>query len=62
MFADDDRPVKKPVHTVGEDLSLLSEHELEERIALCEAEIARIQQELTRKKGGRAAADAVFKR
>jgi len=60
MF-DDDRPVKKPVHALGEDLSLLSEHELVERIALCEAEIERLKAELDRKKGGRAAADAVFK-
>ncbi|WP_255599998.1 DUF1192 domain-containing protein [Afifella sp. IM 167] len=60
MF-DDDKPVRKPAHAVGEDLSLLSEHELAERIALCEAEIERLKAELERKKGGRTAADAIFK-
>ncbi|WP_026381533.1 DUF1192 domain-containing protein [Afifella pfennigii] len=62
MFNDEDRPAKKPAHAVGEDLSLLSEHELAERIELCDAEIARLKAELERKRGGRAAADAFFKR
>ena len=39
---DDDRPKKKISHEIGQDLSLLSVKELDERIALLQGEIARL--------------------
>lgn len=66
MIEDDpfgSRPALKPTaHEIGSDLSTLSEVEIEERIALLEAEIARLRQALERKRSSRAAADAFFKR
>ena len=44
-----------------EDLEVYGAEDLEERIALLEGEIARVQAQLDRKKAGRAAADAFFK-
>jgi uncharacterized small protein (DUF1192 family) len=43
-----------------EDLELYGREELEERIELLKAEIARIEAQLQRKHAGRAAADALF--
>ena len=40
---DDDRPKKKIVHEIGQDLTLLSVGELNERIALLKDEIARLE-------------------
>lgn len=57
------RPAKLPAaHEIGADLSTLSEAEIEERIALLEAEIARLRAALAGKQSSRAAADAFFKR
>ena len=47
---------------LAEDLSLLSEHELVERIALLEGEIGRVQAILQSKKSSRGEADALFKK
>ena len=47
---------------IGEDLSLLSVDELEERIAACEREIDRIRTDLVAKKSGLAAAQAIFRK
>lgn len=59
---DEDRPAKKTGDIViGEELSLLSVEELEERIVACENEIERIRSELTAKKSSLAAAHAIFK-
>ena len=43
-----------------EDLELYGRGELEERIELLRAEIARVEAQLQRKHAGRAAADALF--
>lgn len=59
---DDDRPKKQPVHEIGSDLSSLSADELSARIALLQAEIARLEEERTRKSAGRAAAEGLFRR
>ena len=59
---DDDRRLPKKSHMIGEDLTTLSEHELEERIALLEAEAGRIRETLAAKRSSRAAADSFFKR
>jgi uncharacterized small protein (DUF1192 family) len=44
-----------------EDLEVYGVLDLEDRIGLLEAEIARVRGQLERKKAGRAAADAFFK-
>ncbi len=61
-FDDDDRPKKKLVHEIGQDLSLLSVEELGDRIALLNDEIARLQAALEKKRASRSAADQFFKR
>ncbi|HEX3430849.1 MAG TPA: DUF1192 domain-containing protein [Rhizomicrobium sp.] len=56
-------PRKKPPEIVlGEDLSAKSEHELIERIAALEAEVARCRQAIDARKSTRAAADSVFRK
>lgn len=61
MFADEDRPRKKPQHEMGQDLSALSRDELDERIALLQAEIERLVAEKDRKEKTARSADAFFK-
>ncbi|MEJ1157461.1 DUF1192 domain-containing protein [Prosthecomicrobium sp. N25] len=60
-FLEDDRPKKKPAHEVGQDLSLLSVGDLEERIAILEAEVARLRAAVEARRKSRSAADSVFK-
>ena len=58
----DEKPLLKPTgHEVGQDLSMLSIDELDERIALLEREIGRLQEARARKEESRAAASAFFK-
>jgi uncharacterized small protein (DUF1192 family) len=59
---DDDRPKKKVVHEIGQDLALLSIKELQERIALLNEEIARLQATIAGKQGSRNVADQFFKK
>jgi uncharacterized small protein (DUF1192 family) len=59
---DDDRPKKKLAHEIGQDLSLLSLKELEERIAALREEIARLEAARAKKQASRSAADQFFKR
>jgi uncharacterized small protein (DUF1192 family) len=59
---DDDRPKKKIAHEVGQDLSLLSVEELADRVKLLQAEIARLEADMTQKRAKRTAADQFFKR
>jgi uncharacterized small protein (DUF1192 family) len=61
-FDEDDRPKKKLVHEIGQDLSLLSVEELTGRIALLNDEVARLQAALEKKRASRSAADQFFKR
>ena len=58
---DDDRPRKKVSHEIGQDLSLLSVEELNERIALLSSEVERIKEVVTKKRASRDAANSVFK-
>jgi uncharacterized small protein (DUF1192 family) len=58
---DDDRPRKKITHEIGQDLSLLSVEELGERIALLNAEVARLQEAAAKKRASRDAASSFFK-
>jgi len=59
---EDDRPKKKPVHEVGQDLALLSVEELNDRILLLNDEITRLQSALASKRASRSVADQFFKR
>jgi len=59
---DDDRPKRKIVHEIGQDLALLSIRELEERIALLNGEIGRLQAAIASKQGSRNVADQFFKK
>jgi uncharacterized small protein (DUF1192 family) len=59
---DDDRPKKKIAHEIGQDLALLSLAELAERIALLQAEIARLEEARAKKQASLSAADQFFKR
>jgi uncharacterized small protein (DUF1192 family) len=59
----DDEPTKpKRVHEIGQDLSLLSVGELDERIVQLRAEIERLEAELKAKGSTKAAAEALFRR
>jgi len=61
-FIDDDRPKQTISHEIGQDLSLLSVGEIDERVALLRAEIGRLEADRAKKEASRSAADAVFKR
>lgn len=47
---------------VREDLELFGVSELEERIEVLQAEVARVNAQIEKKRSGRAAADALFSR
>ena len=58
----EDNPIRKtPAHEVGMVLDALSVDELEARIALLRAEIARLETAIESKTASRTEADAVFK-
>jgi uncharacterized small protein (DUF1192 family) len=59
---DDDRPKKKLQHEIGQELTLLSVAELNERIALLRDEIARLEADIAKKNATRSAAETFFKR
>ena len=59
---DDDRPKKKVVHEIGQELILLSVAELQERILSLREEIARLEADITRKQASRSTADQFFKK
>ena len=60
-FADDKPPLKPPAHEIGQDLSVLSVGELQERIELLAREIERLQEAKAAKEASKAAADAFFR-
>jgi uncharacterized small protein (DUF1192 family) len=59
---EDDKPKKKLAHEIGQDLALLSLKELDERIAVLQDEIARLEAARAKKQASRFAADQFFKR
>jgi uncharacterized small protein (DUF1192 family) len=59
---DEDRPKKKIVHEIGQDLTLLSAGELTERIGILKDEIARLEADRARKQAMKSAADSIFKK
>lgn len=66
MDRDDLEPRKRRDEALAalakEDLSLLGIEELEERITALESEIARIRDQLVKKRGSLSAAEALFKK
>jgi uncharacterized small protein (DUF1192 family) len=60
--ADDDRPKKKIVHEIGQELALLSVKELQERIVLLKEEITRLEASIAGKQTSRSVADTFFKK
>ena len=60
-FIDDDKPKRPASHDVGSDLSSLSIEELEQRIALLQDEIARLETEKQKKAVDRRTADSLFR-
>jgi uncharacterized small protein (DUF1192 family) len=61
MREEDDRPKKKIAHEIGQDLSLLSLFELNERVDLLKEEIARLEAAAKAKSAAKGAADSFFK-
>jgi len=59
---EDELPKKKLAHEIGQDLTLLSVKELDERIGQLKDEIARLEMDRGRKQASRSAADQFFKR
>jgi uncharacterized small protein (DUF1192 family) len=59
---DDDRPKKKVIHEIGQELALLSVAELQERIAQLKDEIARLDAAIAKKQASRSVADTFFKK
>ena len=59
---DDDRPKKKIVHEIGQELTLLSVGELTERIVVLKEEIARLEANMETKQASKSAADLFFKK
>lgn len=63
MAVFDDEPRKAAVgHQIGQDLSSLSLHELDERIAALKDEIRRLEEARERKAASMSAASAFFKK
>ena len=59
---DDDRPKKKVVHEIGQELALLSVGELSERVAVLKGEIARLEASISSKQSSKSSADQFFKK
>jgi uncharacterized small protein (DUF1192 family) len=59
---EDDRPKKKIAHEIGQELTLLSVAELNDRIQILRDEIARLEADIKIKQVSRSAADQFFKR
>jgi uncharacterized small protein (DUF1192 family) len=59
---DDDKPKKKLIHEIGQDLTLLSVGELTDRVALLKEEIARLEANMATKQASKSAADLFFKK
>ena len=61
-FDDEERPKRKIIHDIGQDLSLLSVAELQDRIMLLREEITRIEADIGRKQNSRSTADQFFRK
>ena len=61
MDEEEHRPKRKLTHEIGQDLSLLSIAELDERVAQLRAEIMRLETAKAQKVAAQGAAQSVFK-
>ena len=61
MDWDDVRPKTASIVTLGENLTALSVADLKERIIACEAEVTRVQAEITKRAAHEKAANQFFK-
>ena len=59
---EEDRPKKKIAHEIGQELTLLSVTELDQRVQLLKDEIARLEADKKNKQASRSAADTFFKK
>jgi uncharacterized small protein (DUF1192 family) len=62
LIDDDEKPKKKVIHEIGQDLTLLSVEELRARVQLLHDEINRLEADIAQKRASRSAADQFFKR
>jgi len=63
MAMEEDLPKKlSKLHEIGADLSLLSVHELRERVEALQAEIERLEATMKAKQATKSAADTFFRR
>ncbi len=62
IFPEDDRPKQKSVHDIGQDLSMLSLDEIDERVEALKSEIDRLMLARVKKDASRSAADAFFRK
>ncbi|WP_439495922.1 DUF1192 domain-containing protein [Bosea sp. (in: a-proteobacteria)] len=62
VFPEDDRPAPQPIHLIGQDLSMLSLAEIDQRVEALKSEIARLMEIRARKDASRSAADAFFRK
>jgi uncharacterized small protein (DUF1192 family) len=61
MDEEEHRPKRRPTHEIGQDLSLLSIAELEERVGQLRAEIMRLETAKAQKLSAQNAAQSFFK-
>jgi uncharacterized small protein (DUF1192 family) len=59
---EDDKPKKKSSHEIGCDLSMLSVDELKLRVGILQAEIERLEVEISAKSSSRNAAEGLFRK
>lgn len=59
---DDDKPLKKPSHEIGSDLSMLSVDELQTRVSLLKSEIERLEATIAAKSSSRNTAESLFRK
>lgn len=60
FVTEDDKPLSRPAHEIGQDLYSLSIEDFDERIAILKAEIARLEEARDKKAQQRSAADSIF--
>jgi uncharacterized small protein (DUF1192 family) len=60
FMPEDDKPIRKTAHEIGQDLYTLSIEDFDERIAVLKAEIVRLEEARQQKSAQRAAADSIF--
>jgi uncharacterized small protein (DUF1192 family) len=58
----EDRPKKKIIHEIGQDITLLSVFELKERVEILKMEISRLEAAAVSKDAAKNAADLFFKK